>query len=605
MIHRSIDAHASWRDFSHNSWGRTIGFVLAASLLVAATGCEPQTRQTAELTKKLEAVEARLDAIESRLASATPTPAVTPSPVATPVVARSEDKPVTPPVKPAVKPGEAPVITVDAVQHDFGTTWIGEKLSHTFTITNTGKSVLDITKVKPGCGCTVAGTYPKTLAPGDSGKFPFTLDSKKLRGKYTKQITISSTDPNKPNLQVSLTGLCKRYVDVSPRPTAYFGRVLPNQEVPEQVITLTSNVDEPLELTFDPPTSKAFDFTLRETQPGKMFELVVKPVLPAATGSPRATLILKTNLEQEKTISILAHARVPQRIEVQPERILIPTPPTASRRPSTTTRRPITITNHGESPIKILEAVASDPALKATVKENAPGKSFIVTVQVPSDYVPPEDAPKLTIKTDDAEFASIDVPFYTSRQSAVQRTSPLDLKGKPVPQFELASSNGKSLTNADMLGKVTVLNYFAPNCGFCKKQLPAVESIREDYEAKGVRFVNVSQTMGRIDKAFSDAQVVATLKSLGAQSELFTDPKNTLKPLFKVRGFPTMFVVGKSGMIEDVNVGFPKDGSLITKLKGRLDALLAGKPAAKAPAAPTGNTLPTGNAVAGNPATGE
>ena len=74
--------------------------------------------------------------------------------------------------------GSAPKIKVDQPIHDFGTTWIGPVLKKTFVIKNEGDTPLHITKVNPACGCTVAGNYPTEIKPGESGEFPFSLNSR-------------------------------------------------------------------------------------------------------------------------------------------------------------------------------------------------------------------------------------------------------------------------------------------------------------------------------------------------------------------------------------------------------------------------------------------
>ncbi|TNF72802.1 MAG: DUF1573 domain-containing protein, partial [Acidobacteria bacterium] len=39
---------------------------------------------------------------------------------------------------------------------DFGTVQRGDRLAHRFVIRNDGDAILEITEVKPACGCTVA-----------------------------------------------------------------------------------------------------------------------------------------------------------------------------------------------------------------------------------------------------------------------------------------------------------------------------------------------------------------------------------------------------------------------------------------------------------------
>src|SRR5690349_15434733 len=125
----------------------------------------------------------------------------------------------------AAQPASQPVAAADANRpviqtaepiHNFGATWVGGPLKHSFAITNTGKAVLEISRVSPSCGCTTVGDYPKKLEPGQSGQFSFTLDSQKLHGAYSKNITIHSNDPQTPQLKLTLKGECKHQIDVSP-----------------------------------------------------------------------------------------------------------------------------------------------------------------------------------------------------------------------------------------------------------------------------------------------------------------------------------------------------------------------------------------------------
>ena len=128
--------------------------------------------------------------------------------------------------------------------HEFGETWIGPKLQHTFKITNKGSKPLQILKVRPSCGCTIAGNYPRTLEPGETGEFPFSINSNKLRGKYEKSITVTSNDPVNSSIKLKLRGHCKRYVSILPA-AANFGRVY-GSEKQQRALKVTNNTDNPL-----------------------------------------------------------------------------------------------------------------------------------------------------------------------------------------------------------------------------------------------------------------------------------------------------------------------------------------------------------------------
>ena len=151
-------------------------------------------------------------------------------------------------------------------------------------------------------------------------------------------------------------------------------------------------------------------------------------------------------------------------------------------------------------------------------------------------------------------------------------TTPLS-EMKTAPVFAFDTVEGKSVSNNQLAThQATVLNFVAPNCQFSKKQISRMEKIRQEYAERGVRFVNVSETLG---KTFTAEEVVATMKELGSGFELAYDPENKIGGLFKVTVYPKMIVLGKSGNVEATNVGNLAD--LEPRLKQQLDALISGK----------------------------
>ena len=60
---------------------------------------------------------------------------------------------------------------------DFGKIDSGQVVKHEFVFTNTGSATLEIKDVRPGCGCTTAGTWDKTVEPGKTGMIPLQFNS--------------------------------------------------------------------------------------------------------------------------------------------------------------------------------------------------------------------------------------------------------------------------------------------------------------------------------------------------------------------------------------------------------------------------------------------
>ncbi len=473
--------------------------------------------------------------------------------------------------------GPHAVIEVTEPTHDFGVKWIGPKFDHTFVIKNAGDKTLEISRVKPSCGCTVAGNYPRKIEPGQSGEFPFSIASTKLRGRFTKSITISSNDPVTPDLRLQLKGEVKRYVDVSPA-NANFGKIV-GQAASTRILNITNNTDKPLNALVAPASDGQFTYEMVETEKGQKFELRVTANPPFKPGALKSNAVIKTNIDEQKEIKIVARATVPARLDLQPS--VISLRPEKARSGAKGVSRVVRFTNYGPTEVKILSATIDDPSVTATVNERTPGKAYTVLLQFPKDYKVPAGGKTLTIKTDDKEQPTLAVRIQGPRTQTAKRRPAEELVGQSAPSFAVKTTDGKSVGNADFKDTVTILDFFAVNCGFCSKQIPRLETVRQKYEGKPVRFIAVAETMR---KRPSDADVHAKLDTLGFKGERVLDLDNKIGPMFKATSFPTMVVIGKTGKVEAVNVG--NVGDLESRVAGQVDALLAGRALPRIAAAP-------------------
>jgi hypothetical protein len=104
-------------------------------------------------------------------------------------------------------------IPVSAIKFDqdtfnFGTVMEGERVSHAFTFTNTGKNALVISKAIGSCGCTVPEWPKEPIAPGAKGKIDVVFNSENRLGKANKDVTVyANTEPA--TSKVTLKGFVK------------------------------------------------------------------------------------------------------------------------------------------------------------------------------------------------------------------------------------------------------------------------------------------------------------------------------------------------------------------------------------------------------------
>src|SRR6266540_6974319 len=130
--------------------------------------------------------------------------------------AQAEDA-VTPPEKNVAAPESAgPKIQFAGTVYDFGKVSSGEVVKHEFVFTNIGTATLEIKDVRPGCGCTTAGTWDKLVEPGKTGKIPLQFNSANFGGAVLKQATVTCNDPGQSNVTLQIKGTVWKAIDVTP-----------------------------------------------------------------------------------------------------------------------------------------------------------------------------------------------------------------------------------------------------------------------------------------------------------------------------------------------------------------------------------------------------
>jgi thiol-disulfide isomerase/thioredoxin len=108
-------------------------------------------------------------------------------------------------------------LVVDEPLYDFGNIERGNLVKHAFVLRNEGDAPLNISGVKPACGCTVARLTSEVIKPGDEARLDVSLNLKLQEGPQNRSILIQSNDPLQPNLTLSLMGTATSRVVCNPK----------------------------------------------------------------------------------------------------------------------------------------------------------------------------------------------------------------------------------------------------------------------------------------------------------------------------------------------------------------------------------------------------
>ncbi len=143
-----------------------------------------------------------------------------------------------------------------------------------------------------------------------------------------------------------------------------------------------------------------------------------------------------------------------------------------------------------------------------------------------------------------ALFGSLNLTFliYGLKQN---RTIPTpSLKGGDfVPAFTAKNYNGHPIAEIGTQAEITLINFIAPGCTFCKEQLEVLSAFAHASAAGSIRIINVSPAL------------TPDFIELLPAAEWIEDKEGKLRQLFKVEGYPMLFISGKDGKLIEVIPG--------------------------------------------------
>jgi hypothetical protein len=311
------------------------------------------------------------------------------------------------PSEPAAKSSAAgtPKIQFADTTYDFGKAKPTDAVKHDFVFTNVGNALLEITDVRPGCGCTTAGEWTKQVEPGKTGKIPIQFNPSSFTGPVGKSVTLSCNDPTQPAVLLQIRGSVWRPIEVNPN-FAYFYPTEGTETNETKVVRIVNNLEDPLQLSEPEWTNPAFKAELKTIRPGKEFEVRVTLVPPLNASTVQCPIALKTSSSNMPLISITAFAMIQPLISAMPAQLWLPAGPLP-----TNNQYSISIRNNSTNAVKLAEPSVNVEGATVKMQETQAGRYFTLQIGFPAGYqVKAGQTAEFSVKTDHPKYPVIKVP---------------------------------------------------------------------------------------------------------------------------------------------------------------------------------------------------
>lgn len=107
--------------------------------------------------------------------------------------------------------------------------------------------------------------------------------------------------------------------------------------------------------------------------------------------------------------------------------------------------------------------------------------------------------------------------------------------------FTLIDLEGEKWHLQDLRGKVVLVNFWATWCPPCRKEMPDLQALFDQYMSKGLIVLSISDE--------ERAKVAAFIAQAGITYPVMLDPGDTVHKLFQVEGIPKSFVFNREGQL--------------------------------------------------------
>jgi hypothetical protein len=293
---------------------------------------------------------------------------------------------------------------------DMGVVPKGEKVTHDFLIRNDGNAPLEITEVRPACGCTVAD-FDKKIAPGQSGKVHVVVDTETFSGAIAKGVTAFTNDTETPQIELTIRAEVQPVIAVDP---GYARYIIVQGEPKEGKIeqTLWASDGAPMAVTKVDSPYPFLKVDFHESKPdellpegkGKQWKIVMRLDRDAPVGALADYVRVTTTHAKQKMVEIPISGFVRPVVAVTP-----PTADFGSLELKEPFKRTFVVRAFSTEPIKVTSVEGTLKGMDTQLQAVQEGREYQIHVTLKPGMAKGPFSGKLTIHTDSPKKPLLEV----------------------------------------------------------------------------------------------------------------------------------------------------------------------------------------------------
>ena len=145
-------------------------------------------------------------------------------------------------------------------------------------------------------------------------------------------------------------------------------------------------------------------------------------------------------------------------------------------------------------------------------------------------------------------------PVAKAVTSAPRTPGARGLVGAAAPEFSLKDLSGLQVRLADLRGKTVLLDFWATWCPPCRRALPHIQKVHDDYGPLGLEVLGINSEPPDKPRSY--------LARHGYTFTTLSDPGGRVTGSYGVTGIPTTVIIDESGTVSSYSVGYKTESEL-------------------------------------------